>query len=82
MVAGNSPSVLNKNDLTCLSSSGWRAGGGGQTLLSPKLVKHAVGYVGDISQVNTHSNTHTGRFQGNVKGERERETGERISVLM
>lgn len=53
-----------------------------QPLLSPKLVKHAAGYIGDISQVNTHSNTHRGRFQENVNGEREREAGERIPVLM
>ncbi len=63
-----------------------RAGRGQQpqTLLSLKLVKHAVRYIGDISQVNTHSNTHRERFQGNVKvgGERKGEMGEGISALM
>ena len=47
------------------------------TRLSPQLVKHAAGYMVDISQVNTHSNTGSGRFQGNVKGRDRKEMGEK-----
>lgn len=50
-----------------------------RTVLSLQHVKHGGGYIEGISQVNTLSNTHTLRLEGNVKGEREREAGGRIS---
>lgn len=74
-VAARIPAALTKiiPPVCAILSSSALAGRGQlpHSLLSQKLVKHAIGYMGDISQVNTHSNTHRGRLQRSVRGESE-----------
>lgn len=84
-VAARIPAALRKiiPPVCAILSSSALAGRGQlpHSLLSQKLVKHATGYIGDISQVNTHSNTHRGRMQGSVR-EKKGNTGERILLLV
>lgn len=75
MVAGNIIHVvLKKMILLVCEFKQLRLEGMGelpQILLFQKLLKHAVGYMGEISQVKTHSKTHR-EVSGECQGVRER----------